>query len=148
MIAPPSPPSSGPKPRPWVTSRICPVSCLCQWVRTPGGKNTVLIITPGTSRSRGSDHTVPVNVSPRSADGIPAIRPWLIFISSLPSTGLRCDRILEPHASRQVPDPVDHAVGDLVLVTERVGDLEHRETRRPAERGDPEPRHVFQIQAD
>src|SRR6266545_3488481 len=72
--------------RPWplVTCRIWPAPCVCQCVRAPGAKNTLLIRTSPVPSSTGSAQTSPVNVPDLSSDLPPASRPRLIFIPLLP----------------------------------------------------------------
>src|SRR6218665_2138917 len=75
-------PASQTKPLPDVACRICPCSCVCQNVRAPGVKHTLLTVTLSMVGIIGSAHTTPLNVADRRSDTVPAL-PWNTFIASL-----------------------------------------------------------------
>ena len=69
-------PSKQIQPLPAITLSIWPCSCWCQWVRPPGAKNTLLMVTLSVVGMMGSPHTVPVQVAEpvRDSEGTPAWR--------------------------------------------------------------------------
>src|SRR3546814_17294156 len=68
-------PSGQIQPRPAVTCSTWPYSCVCQYVRAPGEKNTELIVTLSVVGMMGSPHTTPVNVELRCSETLPSALP-------------------------------------------------------------------------